>query len=147
MGACARRIGSVAALTDTSSIGEHRAEPATWRMPSHASTPNPHQASRFPAHVPIYEYRCPNGHTFELFQRMSDPPADTCVTCGAGPVEKLLFPVAVHFKGSGFYSTDYGSRKTKAREGETSSSGEKSPEKSAEKPATDAKPKPSADAT
>jgi putative FmdB family regulatory protein len=58
--------------------------------------------------VPIYEYRCPNGHTFELFQKMSDPPADTCPTCGAGPVEKLLFPVAVHFKGSGFYTTDYG---------------------------------------
>ena len=56
--------------------------------------------------MPIYEYRCPNGHTFELFQKMSDPPADTCVTCGAGPVEKLLFPVAVHFKGSGFYRTD-----------------------------------------
>ena len=62
--------------------------------------------------MPIYEYRCPNGHTFEMFQRMSDPPAETCVTCGAGPVEKLLFPVAVHFKGSGFYSTDYG-RKSK----------------------------------
>ena len=58
--------------------------------------------------MPIYEYRCPNGHTFELFQKMSDPPAETCPTCGAGPVEKLLFPVAVHFKGSGFYSTDYG---------------------------------------
>jgi putative FmdB family regulatory protein len=58
--------------------------------------------------VPIYEYRCPNGHTFELFQKMSDPPVEACTVCGAGPVEKLLFPVAVHFKGSGFYSTDYG---------------------------------------
>ena len=57
--------------------------------------------------MPIYEYRCPNGHTFEIFQRMSDPPSEVCVTCGAGPVEKILFPVAVHFKGSGFYSTDY----------------------------------------
>ena len=95
--------------------------------------------------MPIYEYRCPNGHTFEMFQRMSDPPAETCVTCGAGPVEKLLFPVAVHFKGSGFYSTDYGSRKTKAKDGESSSS-EKS-DKSAEKPATDAKPKPASDTT
>ena len=99
------------------------------------------QASRFPAHVPIYEYRCPNGHTFELFQRMSDPPAETCVTCGAGPVEKLLFPVAVHFKGSGFYSTDYGSRKTKAKESESSSS-EKATDKPSEKPSTDSKPKP-----
>ncbi len=58
--------------------------------------------------MPIYEYRCPNGHTFEVFQKMSDAPVETCTVCGAGPVEKLLFPVAVHFKGSGFYSTDYG---------------------------------------
>ncbi len=69
--------------------------------------------------MPIYEYRCPNGHTFEVFQRMSDPPASVCETCGAGPVEKVLFPVAVHFKGSGFYATDYGrgSRKPSGKEG------------------------------
>ena len=58
--------------------------------------------------MPIYEYRCPNGHVFEQFQRMTDPQPDSCETCGAGPVERVLFPVAVHFKGSGFYSTDYG---------------------------------------
>ncbi len=99
--------------------------------------------------MPIYEYRCPNGHTFELFQKMSDAPAETCVTCGAGPVEKLLFPVAVHFKGSGFYSTDYASKKTKAaRDGEASSSStEKSAEKPAEKKSADAKPKPASDST
>jgi putative FmdB family regulatory protein len=58
--------------------------------------------------VPIYEYRCPNGHVFELFQRLgADPPA-ACELCGAGPVERVLYPVAVHFKGSGFYATDYG---------------------------------------
>jgi putative FmdB family regulatory protein len=70
--------------------------------------------------MPIYEYRCPNGHTFEVFQRMTDPPVSACETCGAGPVEKLLFPVAVHFKGSGFYATDYGrgSRKTAGKDGE-----------------------------
>ena len=83
--------------------------------------------------MPIYEYRCPNGHTFELFQRMSDPPAETCVTCGAGPVEKLLFPVAVHFKGSGFYSTDYGSRKSKSKEDEASSSTSEKADKPSEK--------------
>jgi putative FmdB family regulatory protein len=95
--------------------------------------------------VPIYEYRCPNGHTFELFQKMSDAPAETCPTCGAGPVEKLLFPVAVHFKGSGFYSTDYGSRKAKAaKDGDSSSSSEKT-DKPAEKTASDPKPKPAAD--
>jgi putative FmdB family regulatory protein len=58
--------------------------------------------------MPIYEYRCPNGHTFELFQRMADPPAERCEVCAASPVEKVLYPVSVHFKGSGFYSTDYG---------------------------------------
>jgi putative FmdB family regulatory protein len=70
--------------------------------------------------VPIYEYRCPNGHTFEVFQRMTDPPSETCVICGEGPVEKILFPVAVHFKGSGFYSTDYGrgNRKGASKEGD-----------------------------
>ncbi|MBD0329763.1 MAG: zinc ribbon domain-containing protein [Thermoleophilia bacterium] len=58
--------------------------------------------------MPIYEYRCPNGHAFELFQRMGDDPPGGCEVCGAGPVERVLYPVAVHFKGSGFYSTDYG---------------------------------------
>ena len=74
--------------------------------------------------MPIYEYRCPNGHTFEVFQRMTDPPVSVCETCGAGPVEKLLFPVAVHFKGSGFYSTDYGrgSRKAAGKDAETGTS-------------------------
>ena len=72
--------------------------------------------------MPIYEYRCPNGHTFEVFQRMSDPPISACETCGASPVEKLLFPVAVHFKGSGFYSTDYGRGSRKAKDAETAPS-------------------------
>ena len=58
--------------------------------------------------MPIYEYRCPNGHLFELFQRMGDAPPDVCEVCDEGPVERVLYPVAVHFKGSGFYSTDYG---------------------------------------
>jgi putative FmdB family regulatory protein len=68
--------------------------------------------------VPIYEYRCPNGHVFELFQRMDDAPPEACPTCGAGPLEKVLYPVAVHFKGSGFYSTDYGRSRKTAKEGE-----------------------------
>jgi putative FmdB family regulatory protein len=93
--------------------------------------------------MPIYEYRCPNGHTFEVFQRMSDPPVSACETCGASPVEKLLFPVAVHFKGSGFYSTDYGrgSRKTAkdSESGTSSSDGSGTTEKPAAKP--DPKPK------
>jgi putative FmdB family regulatory protein len=84
--------------------------------------------------VPIYEYRCPNGHTFEVFQRMTDPPVQVCTICGAGPVEKILFPVAVHFKGSGFYSTDYGKRgrKAAAKEGDGAVSTDKT-DKPAEK--------------
>jgi putative FmdB family regulatory protein len=56
--------------------------------------------------MPIYEYRCNNGHVFEVFQSMSEDPVTTCEECGA-PVERVFHPVAVHFKGSGFYTTDY----------------------------------------
>ena len=56
--------------------------------------------------MPIYEYRCINGHQFEVFQAMSDDPVSVCQECGA-PVERVFRPVAVHFKGSGFYTTDY----------------------------------------
>ena len=97
--------------------------------------------------MPIYEYRCPNGHTFEVFQRMTDPPSEVCVTCGAGPVEKILFPVAVHFKGSGFYSTDYGKGKKKPKESEAAASSDKAADKPAEKAASETKPKPSADSS
>jgi putative FmdB family regulatory protein len=69
--------------------------------------------------MPIYEYRCPNGHVFELFQRIGDPAPEQCEECGEGPVERVLYPVAVHFKGSGFYTTDYGrgSRKKDSKDG------------------------------
>jgi len=56
--------------------------------------------------MPLYEYRCERGHTFEVMQRMSEDPVTACTTCGA-PVERVFHPVAVHFKGSGFYTTDY----------------------------------------
>jgi putative FmdB family regulatory protein len=86
--------------------------------------------------VPIYEYRCPNGHVFELFQRMDDAPPEVCETCGEGPVERVLYPVAVHFKGSGFYSTDYGrSRKAAKDSGETTPSTDKPAEPKKEKAA------------
>jgi putative FmdB family regulatory protein len=61
--------------------------------------------------MPIYEYRCERGHTFEVMQRMTDDPLAACSTCGA-PVQRVFHPVAVHFKGSGFYNTDYGKKKT-----------------------------------
>jgi putative FmdB family regulatory protein len=60
--------------------------------------------------MPIYEYRCDNGHTFEVMQRMTDDPVASCQTCEA-PVRRVFHPVAVHFKGSGFYNTDYGKAK------------------------------------
>jgi putative FmdB family regulatory protein len=60
--------------------------------------------------MPIYEYRCEKGHTFEVLQRMSDDPVEKCEVCGA-PVQRVFRPVAVHFKGSGFYNTDYGKSK------------------------------------
>jgi len=71
--------------------------------------------------MPFYEYRCGRGHTFEVLQRMSDDPVTTCATCGK-PVQKVLQPVAVHFKGSGFYTTDYGKRKTGPAGGDSSGS-------------------------
>jgi putative FmdB family regulatory protein len=66
--------------------------------------------------MPTYEYRCKKGHDFEVMQRMSDDPIVECEVCGA-PVQRVFSPVAVHFKGTGFYSTDYGS-KNRAREKE-----------------------------
>ena len=63
--------------------------------------------------MPVYEYRCENGHTFEVLQRMSDDPVTKCQECEA-PVQRVFHPVAVHFKGSGFYTTDYGKKKTAA---------------------------------
>jgi putative FmdB family regulatory protein len=85
--------------------------------------------------LPTYEYRCLScDHQFERFQKMSDEPVRICEACGC-EVQRLLFPVAIHFKGSGFYTTDYGRKKTlKAGAGngngapssEGSGSGEKS---------------------
>jgi putative FmdB family regulatory protein len=61
--------------------------------------------------VPIYEYRCDNSHEFDIFQRMSDDPLTECEVCGA-PARRVLSAPAVHFKGSGFYTTDYGPKKS-----------------------------------
>ena len=75
--------------------------------------------------MPMYEYRCPNGHVFELFQRIGDPAPEGCEVCGEGPVERVLYPVAVHFKGSGFYTTDSGrgSHKKDSKDGAGGSEG------------------------
>jgi putative FmdB family regulatory protein len=72
--------------------------------------------------VPIYEYRCGDCETsFEVLQRMSDDPLVTCEKCG-GHLRKVLHPVAIHFKGSGFYTTDYGKGSGRRTGGDDSSS-------------------------
>ena len=74
--------------------------------------------------MPIYEYKCPNGHLLEVFHGMSEPGPAKCDVCGASPLERVLHPVAVHYKGSGFYSTDYGrGRKASKDSGSSDSSG------------------------
>ncbi len=70
--------------------------------------------------MPIYEYRCHNGHTLEVMQRMSDDPLSSCTTCAA-PVQRVFHPVAVHFKGSGFYTTDYKEKPKGSDEGKSKS--------------------------
>jgi putative FmdB family regulatory protein len=96
--------------------------------------------------MPIYEYRCDNGHTFEVMQRMSDDSLTECSQCGA-PVQRVFHPVAIHFKGSGFYNTDYGKRKRGASakedggkpESSSSKTETKSDSKSETKPASPSK--------
>jgi len=62
--------------------------------------------------MPIYEYRCENGHLLEVMQKITEGPMTHCTTCEA-PVQRVFHPIAVHFKGSGFYNTDYGTSKRK----------------------------------
>jgi putative FmdB family regulatory protein len=64
--------------------------------------------------MPIYEYKCTKGHVFEVMQSFSDDALTKCEVCGA-PVQRVYHPVSVHFKGSGFYNTDYGTKR-RARE-------------------------------
>jgi putative FmdB family regulatory protein len=73
--------------------------------------------------MPIYEYKCPNGHLLEVFHGMTEAGPTACDVCGEGPLQRVLHPVAVHYKGSGFYSTDYGRKGRKAPESGESGSG------------------------
>jgi putative FmdB family regulatory protein len=84
--------------------------------------------------MPIYEYRCERGHTFEVMQRMTDDPLTVCDEHGTS-VQRVFHPVAVHFKGSGFYSTDYGKKKSGAAS--ASSEGSSSEGSSSEGSASD----------
>jgi putative FmdB family regulatory protein len=81
-------------------------------------------AAIIPSAVPIYEYKCENDHVFDVIQKMSDEPLTECQECGA-PAQRVLHPVAIHFKGSGFHNTDYGKKKG-ASNGGGSSEGSKS---------------------
>jgi putative FmdB family regulatory protein len=102
--------------------------------------------------VPIYEYKCANGHVFDVIQKMSDEALTACQECGA-PAERVLHPVAVHFKGSGFYNTDYGKKKgagngasegakeSKGSDGSSSSDSKSNESKSGESKSSDSKPK------
>jgi putative FmdB family regulatory protein len=82
--------------------------------------------------MPIYEYRCERGHTFEVMQRMTDDPLTVCPEHGT-PVQRVFHPVAVHFKGSGFYNTDYGKKKSGAAGASEGSSSEGSSSDSSSK--------------
>jgi putative FmdB family regulatory protein len=72
--------------------------------------------------MPIYEYRCENGHHFDVMQKMTDGPVTECQECGA-PVQRVFHPIAVHFKGSGFYNTDYGTAKRNRQSAASAESG------------------------
>ena len=88
--------------------------------------------------MPIYEYRCRNGHTFEAIQSMSDDPVTECVECGA-PVERVFHPIAVHFKGSGFYTTDYARKGSKGSGDDGASKSESDSSSSKSDPGSDSK--------
>jgi putative FmdB family regulatory protein len=100
--------------------------------------------------MPIYEYKCSNEHIFEVMQRMTDDPVIACEVCGA-PVQRVFHPIAVHFKGSGFYNTDYGTKK-RAREQKESKDSKSSESKSSSssdsaKPETKSESKSSSDSS
>jgi putative FmdB family regulatory protein len=75
--------------------------------------------------MPTYEYRCTKGHTFDAFQSISDDPLTKCEVCGR-PVVRVLHSPAVHFKGSGFYNTDYGTKKRQREQKASTDSGSSS---------------------
>ena len=97
--------------------------------------------------MPIYGYECTQcGHHLEVLQSVSEPPLRVCPEC-QGELRKLLYPVGVIFKGSGFYSTDYKSgssngKSTSDSSGDTKSSGDSKPDN---KPESKPDSKPSGD--
>jgi len=94
--------------------------------------------------MPIYEYRCENGHLFEVMQKITDDPVTECETCGA-TVQRVYHPIAVHFKGSGFYNTDYGTAKRKRENEKSASSGADKHDAKAKESKSESKPAQSSD--
>ncbi len=92
--------------------------------------------------MPIYEYKCENDHVFDAMQKMSEDPLTACIECGA-PVRKVLQPVGISFKGSGFYSTDYSSKKG-SKEPAVSTNGDSKPDAKEKKPSDKPADKPAA---
>jgi putative FmdB family regulatory protein len=92
-----------------------------------------------PVSMPIYEYRCENGHLLEVMQKITDDPVTHCEVCGAA-VQRVFHPVAVHFKGSGFYNTDYGTSKRKRETEKAASSGADSHDAKAKEKKAESKP-------
>ena len=90
--------------------------------------------------MPTYDYSCPNGHRFEVFQRMSDEPVSECAECGAGAERVISGGVGFLFKGDGFYITESRSDdyKKKASADSPSDSGDST--KKAAAPKKDAAP-------
>jgi putative FmdB family regulatory protein len=94
------------------------------------------------AAMPIYEYRCESGHLFEVMQRITDDPVTECEVCGA-PVQRVFHPIAVHFKGSGFYNTDYGTAKRKRETEKSAGAGADKHDAKAKESKPESKPAPS----
>ncbi len=95
--------------------------------------------------MPIYEYRRPDGTTFEVMQSFTDAPLTKDPETGV-PVEKVLHAPAIHFKGKGFHNTDYGTRRRNRELKDSAEKGAdayeaKQADKKADKPKADAKPK------
>lgn len=89
--------------------------------------------------MPIYEYKCANGHVFDVIQKMSDEALTECQECGAS-AERVLHPVAIHFKGSGFHNTDYGKKKTGANGTAPEGSSSEGSKDSSDSKSSDSKP-------
>jgi putative FmdB family regulatory protein len=99
--------------------------------------------------MPTYEYACPSGHNFELFQKMSDKPRAKCPVCGKMAVRKISGGAGLVFKGSGFYITDYGKdgkgpRNDKSEKADKAASSESSAPKAETSAKPEAKEKPAA---